>query len=169
MSAVTYEEIEYRNYAVLAKTARTSIALRNRSSFLKRHLSLTWDLVTLEVQVRSLLGLYHAPIVVRSRMLENASTEQLACLAAQMESTHERLSRVVEVLKDKLEGSFYDILIEKLERRTEEWGALIESIRTEGSTTILLTERDQAKLIRSLFELSEPTDKLTEAFHRYHS
>jgi hypothetical protein len=168
-SSITYYEMEYRSFAVLAKTAKTSSALRTKKPTVVTNVILLWDLITLGYLVRHLLKLFHRPDAVRNRLLETATPEQLESLAARMEFSHSRTAQII-CRFNGIKGEFpgHSAALEELERRNEEFGALLAAIRSDESVAILVSARDQERIIRSLLDPEPPNEELVSAFRRYH-
>jgi hypothetical protein len=170
-TSLTYDQMEAHTFAIQWRTAQASIALKARRSILTK-ISIAKDLLFLVVEVRRLLDGYYSPAVVKHRIFEEATQEQRASLAAKMEDGHQRIEKILTKLKgEDFRSITFEPFMPLLEQSTEEWGRIVRALRDNDSVMIVLSRRDQDKLIRTLLEPVEKNcgnDTFVEAFHRYH-
>jgi hypothetical protein len=94
-ASITYDEMEARNFAILAKTAKTLIALGAKPSrFMK--LTVLWNLLVLEYFLRHMLAIFHRPEAVRKRLFEVATSEQRQKLAAYLDTAYGRVDHIIK-------------------------------------------------------------------------
>src|SRR6266404_5485125 len=120
-AAATTYNLEYRNYLILAATAKmSSLLARSSNSWNKFKLacSLLYASALLSALVRSL----HSP-KTKSLMLENAPFEDHSQLADHLAKTHKDITEIIEPVR----GLFGPFLAHMLERNAEDLYGHIES------------------------------------------
>jgi len=166
-AAVTYEELEYRTHVVRAKATKASIDLSKRRVPLIPLIGLIWDLKRLEVDFALLLKDMHSASSAQRRLLENASKEERAELAALMEPTPDRVRSVVARIRKLPASSYCEPTLLTLERQAEELEAHVRALSDETSTPIMLSKLDQKNIVTALLSDQEPSDDLKAAFARH--
>jgi hypothetical protein len=167
MSAITanYEELEYRSYAVLAKTARASLLL-NRKPFLLM-VRLGWDLIWLDAVLLSFLRFLHNSKQSHDCTLEKLSGEERAEISIRLQSTRDKVTKIITSARALPQLAVYESILNRLQLRSEELQAHADAL-ANGSVPIILTRRAQKRVTRAILGDSKPNENLSEAFRRHY-
>jgi hypothetical protein len=164
---LTFSEIEWRSYAVMAEAGQTivrvaqqsQIAQRARREFLQAQIY--FGIRSMSGLLRDLLDIYHAPDAILA--LEAASPEQLIHTTESMRDIHSKVEQTIaRIHPTRYWRSFYRPFLKSLKAYNDELATHACAFEANNSALILLTKKDQDHLVDSLLNPSRPNDTLRE-------
>ena len=164
MSAtITIEEFEARSYSVLADASQTIVKMAKESRVVT-HYQVLRGLTSIGEDMRGLLAFFHTADMIHA--LESATPEQLGNIPARMRDVHDKIEQTISLIHSKKLGywkSLYDTRVKKLETYNRELDSHVY-VLTENQSLILLTKKDQDRILESLAKPPKPNESLRRAF-----
>ena len=163
---LTFDEFEARSYSVLADASQTIVRMAKESRAVT-HYQILRDLTSICDDMRSLLDLFHDQNGIPA--LENATPEQLENIPIRMRAVHSKNEQIISTIHSKKLGYWkhlYDTRVKRLEAYNCELDSHAYALSEGPSSVLLLTKRDQDRILESLANPPSPNDALRRAFER---
>ena len=163
---LTFDEFEARSYSVLADASKTIVKMAQQSRVVT-HYQILSGLTDIVEDMRSLLDIFHTAEMIPA--LENATPEQLENVPTRMRDVHGKIEQTISIIRSKKLGYWkrlYDARVEKLETYNCELDSHVYALSESQSSVLLLTRRDQDRILESLANPPKANDALRRAFTR---